>query len=1228
MAVMESRTSITYDETKEDEDDTWKALSDRSEPRLQVIDEVDCFENASQSANIRPQYPESDCSSVEEMPPTMRKKVIFRVKWGVIISFLIAAAVVATTTFLFTRAQEQTRFEERFNDDAAQIITFYNQRLANKVWSGLAISAALQSVENYNAEVNWPNVTLPIFDVQTAGHLQTGAADSVFWAPLLNGPAQRNAWSMYATQHRILAGINETDSSRLNRTVRDGIFGFDANQTLVDDIHDVSQGFSAPIWQIHPYAKKRHLCMFNLFSVLQLQKSLFNAMVSRIPFQSPLLDDVAAAFFLGDQQMSPPRSIMVEPILARRDGQQVTGFIGFEIDWVRTLSGGLNGGPGTTVVLQNSCNQKQTFELRHGNATYIGEGDQHDERYTHMKMSTDLMSFRRYWNENERAETPVKVFADQEAAIQVASNETRLRELGICVYYMDIYPIEDYENQYKTFAPQTYVLVVVAVFGCVGLLFITYDILVERRQNHVMANAAKSKALIKSLFPAVVRDRLFQNTSNMRQRPTWYSKRRTRVLHSIPPCNLSTNSDFGILQSPKIQLANFLSNSDRTDDVGGTSTAYFGDEPIAEMFSSTTVIFADIAGFTAWSSEREPSQVFKLLETIYATFDSIAKRLKVFKVETIGDCYVAVTGLPQPDSEHAITCARFACQCLIAMSSLAHELELTLGPGTSELCLRIGLHSGPVTAGVLRGEKSRFQLFGDTMNTASRMESTGHAGKIQVSEVTANLIAKAGHHDWLIKRKGTVAVKGKGEMQTWWLKLVGSSGDVYIGHSIGACSVHSSSAEDGTDTADQLSAEITVIPRLSMPAERPESDRVPGLDMRSERLIDWNVEVLMGFLEKVFQNRKYATDEEPIWTTSPDASRGLVIDEVVEVITLPAFPSGVRVKRSSRLGNQLPSVVRTQLKEFVTGIASMYRNVPFHNFEHASHVTMSANKLMKRIITPDDNVAASEKPLRPRELHRSTFGISSDPLTQFAVVFAALIHDVDHTGLSNSILVEKRFAVARIFQNKSVAEQNSVVVAWDLLMQPRFSDLQNCIFPNESDQQRFRQLLINAVMATDIMDRDMVALRKKRWEKAFDSFGDNSDDEEQQDFHRKATIVIEHLIQASDVAHTMQHWHIYLKWNARLYKELYRSYKNGFLSKDPTDGWYEGELGFFDYYVIPLAKKLKDCGVFNVSGDEYLQYAEWNRQEWEQKGREETRNMVLSREDEDDLGDFSFALEP
>lgn len=98
--------------------------------------------------------------------------------------------------------------------------------------------------------------------------------------------------------------------------------------------------------------------------------------------------------------------------------------------------------------------------------------------------------------------------------------------------------------------------------------------------------------------------------------------------------------------------------------------------------------------------------------------------------------------------------------------------------------------------------------------------------------------------------------------------------------------------------------------------------------------------------------------------------------------------------------------------------------------------------------------------------------------------------------------------------------------------------------------------------------------------------------------------MIEHLIQASDVAHTMQHWHIYRKWNEKFFMECYQAFKDGRASADPTENWYSGELGFFDFYIIPLAKKLKDCGVFGVSSDEYLQYALSNRQEWEQRGQE------------------------
>jgi hypothetical protein len=90
----------------------------------------------------------------------------------------------------------------------------------------------------------------------------------------------------------------------------------------------------------------------------------------------------------------------------------------------------------------------------------------------------------------------------------------------------------------------------------------------------------------------------------------------------------------------------------------------------------------------------------------------------------------------------------------------------------------------------------------------------------------------------------------------------------------------------------------------------------------------------------------------------------------------------------------------------------------------------------------------------------------------------------------------------------------------------------------------------------------------------------------------------------------MQHWHIYSKWNERLFEEMYRAYQQGRADKDPSESWYQGEMGFFDYYVIPLAKKLKACGVFGVSSDEYLNYAVSNRKEWEAVGRERVETMV------------------
>lgn len=210
-------------------------------------------------------------------------------------------------------------------------------------------------------------------------------------------------------------------------------------------------------------------------------------------------------------------------------------------------------------------------------------------------------------------------------------------------------------------------------------------------------------------------------------------------------------------------------------------------------------------------------------------------------------------------------------------------------------------------------------------------------------------------------------------------------------------------------------------------------------------------------------------------------------------------------------------------------------------------------------------------------------------------------------GVSNGQLVKENAHIATLYQGKCVAEQNSIDLAWNLLMDPNYEALRECIYTNEDEFQRFRQLVVNIVLATDIFDKDLGDLRKARWIKAF--YEVSLDEPPSVDANRKATIVLEHLIQASDVSHTMQHWDIYRKWNERLFYEIQLSFKSGRTETDPAAGWYKGELWFFDNYIIPLAKKLKECRVFGVSSDECLTYAEENRLLWESQGEKIVHEM-------------------
>ncbi|XP_049444604.1 atrial natriuretic peptide receptor 2-like [Epinephelus fuscoguttatus] len=184
----------------------------------------------------------------------------------------------------------------------------------------------------------------------------------------------------------------------------------------------------------------------------------------------------------------------------------------------------------------------------------------------------------------------------------------------------------------------------------------------------------------------------------------------------------------------------------------------------AQSYANATVYFSDIVGFTQLSGASTPHQVVDFLNQLYTTFDDIIDNYDVYKVETIGDAYMVVSGVPQ---ENGINHAGEIASMALDLVSVCHTFKIPHKP-TTQLKIRAGIHSGPVVAGVVGTKMPRYCLFGDTVNTASRMESTSEALKIQVSGATADLLHTL--KGYILTCRGTLNVKGKGEMKTWWLE--------------------------------------------------------------------------------------------------------------------------------------------------------------------------------------------------------------------------------------------------------------------------------------------------------------------------------------------------------------------------------------------------------------------------------------------------------------------------
>ncbi|KAL7569517.1 hypothetical protein ACA910_013892 [Epithemia clementina (nom. ined.)] len=583
---------------------------------------------------------------------------IFRLRVLVFSVLFLSMALVSVLTYYYTSTSEQTDFEEAFHDNAGKVLQALGASL-DKAIAG--VDAFVISILSHARETNqtWPFVTVPDFEARSTKFLALTKA-MVFILYTLVTQETRLEWEQYTQQHGRDWTSKSMDYLERNNLFQDVYRARNITQYL-DFIYDYSTldgdnpkglpytnpGPFLPSWQTAPLIPTTAVYNWDLATVvdntsvlkcLEVHKvTLSKAYHIAYPGDSSLdaenqaWADYFSPFITTGENPMEPLSDLYYPIIedavdwrnVRGDPNydpskhRVVGIFAQSVYWRDMIKNLLPDGMiGILAVFESPCNPVFTYEINGQSVKYLGVGDFHDSRYKDMEMSSTLQNLNKF-DVGEIAYSYVPL------------------EQDTCPWTVRVFPSAKFEARYKSTNPIIFTVVAALIFIFTTTVLVFYDRYVERRQHIVMESAVRSDKIVSSLFPSNVRERLYHEEQKERN---------------------NTNR----------QRA-FLSNQDsnnKTPDMEDVKSP-----PIADLFPAATVLFADLAGFTSWSSTRDPVQVFTLLETLYGAFDKAAKRSGVFKVETIGDCYVAACGVPEARRNHAVVMARFAAECRACMNT-------------------------------------------------------------------------------------------------------------------------------------------------------------------------------------------------------------------------------------------------------------------------------------------------------------------------------------------------------------------------------------------------------------------------------------------------------------------------------------------------------------------------------------------------------------------------------
>jgi hypothetical protein len=465
------------------------------------------------------------------------------------------------------------------------------------IMKSLGVTAT--SLVLYKNDTVWPNYSVPHVAQRMAIARKLSKSTFIALSPIVELD-QRSKWEGYAFSNQ--GWVNEGLAAQGEESDLGRIPFFIHSRTDDGLIPRSTTGPFSPVWQMSPAPRDKSIINFNLFENDFIKSLAKFVDTHRHPALSKLLDMTEVFGTSIPGLGKKPESLLLQPIFEdfSKDAKIVAHFAAV-LEWENYFKNILvKGAEGVVVVVEHTCGEVFSFEINGPNVADLGTGDHHDRRYDDMVRTTPFAAFKEAGNHDEDEDE------DGEA----------------CDYFLHIYPSDKLRNSYTTNNAVLCTTVVVLIFFFTSLVFVFYDKMMERKKDKMTNTANRTNQIVCSLFPQNVRDQIFSKEAAGNcggKGDTWGGKR-----------------------DPK----SFLKERAH----GENKNFAFGDsKPCADLFPYTTVMFADIIGFTAWSSVREPHHVFIFLETIFRGFDQIAKQRGVFKVETVGSIYVAVTGLPEPN---------------------------------------------------------------------------------------------------------------------------------------------------------------------------------------------------------------------------------------------------------------------------------------------------------------------------------------------------------------------------------------------------------------------------------------------------------------------------------------------------------------------------------------------------------------------------------------------------